>query len=51
MSVYVGASASTLDSVKPPDSANVEIADFDGTWKLDTSSSETLEAYLKTRRY
>jgi hypothetical protein len=46
--VYVGGQASSLDNVKPPESAAVVLQDFDGSWKLDSSNSETLEAYLKT---
>ena len=48
-SIYVGGQSLALESAKLPESAKgVTVQDFDGTWKLDTDKSETLEAYLKT---
>ena len=48
-SIYVGGQSLALESAKLPESAKaVSVQDFDGTWKLDTDKSETLEAYLKT---
>jgi hypothetical protein len=48
-SIYVGGQSLALESAKLPESAKgVAVQDFDGTWKLDTDKSETLEAYLKT---